>query len=51
VFRKYFKKMFIGNDKISEIVNDSDSDCGNCSEISGDMCKVRPVPVTARSKA
>jgi hypothetical protein len=30
------QNMFIGNDKISEIVNDSDSDGGNCSEISDD---------------
>jgi hypothetical protein len=35
--------MFIRNDKISEIVNDSDSDGGNCSEISDNTCKVRPV--------
>jgi len=27
------QKMFIGNDKISEIVNDSDSDGGNFSEL------------------
>ena len=33
--------MFIGNDKISGIVNDSDSDGGNCSELSdSDTCKV-----------
>ena len=32
--------MFIGSDKINEIVNDSDSDGGNCSELSGnDTCK------------
>ena len=35
------QKMFIGNDTISEIVNDSDSDGGNFSEISdSDVCKV-----------
>ena len=35
------QKMFIGNDTISEIVNDSDSDGGNFSEISdSDICKV-----------
>ena len=33
--------MFIGNDTISEIVNDSDSDGGNFSELSdSDTCKV-----------
>jgi hypothetical protein len=34
------QKMFIGNDKISEIVNYSDSDDGNFSELSDDTCKV-----------
>ena len=35
------QKMFIGNDTISEIVNDSDSDGGNFSEISdSDVCKL-----------
>jgi len=35
------QKMFIGTDKISEIVNDSDSDGGSFSELSdGDTCKV-----------
>ena len=35
------KKMCIGTDKISEIVNDSDSDGGSFSELSdSDMCKV-----------
>jgi hypothetical protein len=35
------QKMFIGTDKISEIVNDSDSDGGSFSELSdSDMCKV-----------
>jgi hypothetical protein len=33
------QKMFIGNDKISKTVNDSDSDGGNCSEISDDTLK------------
>jgi len=33
--------MFIGNDRISEIVNDLDSDGGNFSELSdSDTCKV-----------
>jgi hypothetical protein len=45
------RKMFIGNDKISEIVNDSDPDCGNCSEISDDVCKVSLVPMVAQCKA
>ena len=35
------QKMFIGNDRISEIVNDSDSGGGNFSELSvSDTCKV-----------
>jgi hypothetical protein len=35
------KKMFIGTDKISEILNDSDSDVGSCIELSdSDMCEV-----------
>ena len=35
------QKMFIGTDKISEIVNDSDSNGGSFSELSeSDMCKV-----------
>ena len=35
------KKLFIGTDKISEIVNDWDSDCGSFSELSdSDTCKV-----------
>ena len=35
------KKMFIGTDKISEILNDSASDVGSCSELSdSDMCEV-----------
>ena len=33
--------MFIGTDKISKILNDSDSDVGSCSELSdSDMCEV-----------
>jgi hypothetical protein len=32
--------MFIGNDKISEIINDSNSDGGNWSEPSDDTCEV-----------
>jgi len=35
------QKIFIGTDKISEIVNDSGSDGGSFSELSdSDMCKV-----------
>jgi len=35
------QKMFIGNNTISEIVNNSDSDGGNFSELSySDTCKV-----------
>jgi len=35
------QKMFVGNDRISETVNDSDSDGGNFSELSdSDACKV-----------
>ena len=30
---KTSQKMFIGTDKISEILNDSDSDVGSCSEL------------------
>jgi hypothetical protein len=32
--------MFIGNDKISEIVNDLDSDGGNFTELSDNTCRV-----------
>jgi hypothetical protein len=33
--------MFIGTDKISEILNDSDSDVGSCSELSdSDICEI-----------
>jgi len=36
------QKMFIGNDTISETVNDLDSDGGNFSELSdSDTCKVQ----------
>jgi hypothetical protein len=34
------QKMFVRNDKISAVMNDSDSDGGNSSELSDDMCKV-----------
>ena len=35
------QKMFIGTDKISEILNDLDSRIGTCSELSdSDMCEV-----------
>jgi hypothetical protein len=34
------QKMFIRNDKISEIINDSDSNGGNCSELPDDTCEV-----------
>jgi hypothetical protein len=34
------QKMFIGNDKISEIVNGSDLDGGNFSKLSDDTCEV-----------
>jgi hypothetical protein len=43
--------IFIRNDKISETVNDSDSDGGKYSELSDDTCKARPVPVATWSKA
>jgi hypothetical protein len=40
--------MFIGTDKISEIVNDSDSDVGSCSEFSdSDMCEVNSAAAAA----
>jgi hypothetical protein len=41
----------VRNDKISEIVNDSDSHCGNFSKLSDETCKVRLVPVATWSKA
>jgi hypothetical protein len=34
------QKVFIGYDKISELVNDSDSNGGNLSEHSDDMCEI-----------
>ena len=44
------QKMFIGTDKISEILNDSDSDV-NCSELSdSDMCEVNP-PISNSSSS
>jgi len=44
------QKMFIGNDKISEIVNDSDSDGGSFSELSdSETCKVNS-PFSSSSK-
>ena len=45
------KKMFIGTDKISEILNDSDSDVGSCSELSdSDMCEVNS-PISSSSSS
>jgi hypothetical protein len=44
------QKMFIGTDKISEILNDSDSDVGSCSELpDSDMCKVNS-PISSNSE-
>jgi len=44
------QKMFIGNDTISEIVNDLDSDGGNFSELSdSDTCKVH-LPFSSSSE-
>jgi hypothetical protein len=45
------QRMFIRNYKISEIVNDLDSDGGNFSKPSVETSKVRPVPVAVQSKA
>jgi hypothetical protein len=43
--------MFIGTDKISEIVNDSDSDGGSFSELSDSgMCTVEYVLITRNKK-
>ena len=43
--------MFIGTDKISEILNDSDSDVGSCSELSdSDMCEVNS-PISSSSSS
>ena len=47
---KTSQKTFIGTDKISEILNDSDSDVGSCSELSdSDMCEVNP-PISNSSE-
>jgi hypothetical protein len=45
------QKMFVGNDKINEIINDSDSDSGNCSELpDNDTCEVNlPHPLERNS--
>ena len=44
--------MFIGTDKISEIVNDSDSDGGSFNELSdSDTCKVNPPAAEAAAAA
>jgi len=44
--------MFIGTDKNSEIVNDSDSDGGSFSELSdNDTCKVNPPAAAAAGAA
>jgi hypothetical protein len=45
------QKMFIGNDRISEIVCDSDSDGGNFSELSDDMCKVNSPFISSSSRS
>jgi hypothetical protein len=46
------KKMFIGNDTISEFVHDLDSDGGNFSDLSdSDMCKLHSPSSTAVVKA
>ena len=46
------QKMFIGTDKISENVNDSDSDGGSFSELSdSDTCKVNPPAAAAAGAA
>jgi hypothetical protein len=43
--------MFIGTDKISEILNDSYADVGSCSELSdSDMCEVNP-PISNSSSS
>jgi hypothetical protein len=43
------QKMFFRNDKISETVNDSDSDGGNFCELSDDMCKENSLFSSSRS--
>jgi hypothetical protein len=45
------QKMFTGNDKISEIVNDSDSNGGNFSELSDNMCKVNSLFSSSNSSS
>jgi hypothetical protein len=46
------QKKFIGSDKISEIVNDSDSDGGNFSELSDrDVCKVNSLLSSSSSRS
>jgi hypothetical protein len=45
------QKILIRNYKISEIVNDSESDGGNFNKLSDNRCKVGPVAVAAQSKA
>ena len=43
--------MFIGNDMISETVNDSDSDGGNFSELSdSDTCKVHSPFISSKEE-
>jgi hypothetical protein len=47
---EYISQKFIGTDKISEILNASDSDDGSFSELSdSDTCKVNS-PFSSRSK-
>jgi hypothetical protein len=49
--RKYFTKMFTGTDKISESVNDSNSDGSSSSEISdSDTCMVNYILTTINKK-
>jgi hypothetical protein len=44
------QKMFMGNDKIHEIINDSDLGSGNYSELSDDTCEVNlPNPLEGNS--
>jgi hypothetical protein len=49
--QKILKKMYIGTDKIREIVNDSDSDGSGFSEISdSDTCMVEYILTTINKK-
>jgi hypothetical protein len=49
--RKYFTKTFLGTDKISESVNDSDSDGSSFREISdSDTCTVEYILTTINKK-